>query len=99
MSEWTEHLQENFTLEAWAEYLKGSSDRALNIIGFYVENRRPDIRSYDQAQVFLKRNIKPARELSVFTNDQLESAVEKIIRRDYITDWGLETILKYVFHV
>lgn len=78
-----------------AEEIKKMEDdkrRDLNIIAFYLEKRKPDLRTYGQLCVAIKRNLRPARDLIAFWDDQLIEGFKKAEKAT--PDWVLETVVK-----
>ncbi len=83
---------EVFSLKEEIEKLYTSNRRDLNLIGWYFEKRKPDIRSREQYATSLKRHLRAAKELAPFTDDQLTKAW-KYVSEEY-PEWTLETLTK-----
>lgn len=81
-----------FSLKEEIQKLYESDRRDLNLIGWYFEKRRVDIRDRGQFNSALKRHLRAAKELSPFTDEQLTKAW-KYVASEY-PEWTLETITK-----
>lgn len=81
-----------FSLKEGIQTLEDSPRRDLNIIALYFEEKQPDLKSSAQFQVAVKRHLRPAKSLSVFTDNQILDAVPKAKR--ITEDWTCETLLK-----
>lgn len=84
--------------------MRSSPRRDLNLIGEYADQIQPNLTNKGQWYVFMSRNLRPASDLSPFTDDQIGKAfshIKKNLRskenpKGYITKWGLETLLAYM---
>lgn len=88
-------------LQDFLRYCRASDQRHINIIGEYADEKNLDYETFGQWQQFLKRNLRPARRLSPFTDEQIADAMEKLdsdrAENDgYLTRWTLETVEKYL---
>lgn len=84
---------ESFSLEKEIIKLENSSRRDLNIIALYLENRKPDLRNVDQYMLTLKRHLKAAKTLKIFTDDQIIKAMN-VAKKEYKDVYTLETLIK-----
>jgi len=84
---------EPFLLSDEIKKLEQSKRRDLNILAFFLEMKKPDIRNMKQLQATLKRHLVPARITKDFEDDQIVKAV-KIAEKEYPGIWTLETINK-----
>lgn len=82
-----------FSLKAELRKLEENPRRELNIIALYLEHRKPNINSKEQFQEVLKRHIKPANRLKVFTNEQILKSLE-YAKEKYSDFYTIETLLK-----
>lgn len=83
-----------FSLNEEIKKLEDSPRRDLNIIAFFLEKKKPDIRSSAQLQTAIKRHLRAAKALSPFEDGQIFSGMKKA---EAMTDeWVLETIIKYI---
>ncbi len=80
------------SLKEEIQKLYDSPRRDLNLIGWYFEKRKPDIRTKSQLQSALRRHLRAAKELSPFTDDQLGAAF-RYVSAEY-PEWTLETLTK-----
>lgn len=93
-----EKLKEKFDFKLWCDWLKSSKQRHIQIIGHFAEDTQPDIRSYEQGQVYIKMNVRAAKDLSVFDDDQIAEAMERLLSANYFYKKNmLATLKKYLF--
>lgn len=93
-------------LEEYISLMRASPQKHIQVIGEYADQIRPEFETVGQWRVFTKRNLRVATELSVYSDDQIAKAFDKLkknIKSDknpkgYITRWTLETLLSYVIH-
>lgn len=83
---------EEFSLDAEIKRLEDSPRRDLNVIALYLEERRPDIRTSAQLSAAIKRHVRAARELKVFSDEQIVGAVPKA--KALTPGWTIETLVK-----
>lgn len=89
---------EPVSLNEAAEYFKRSSQRHIQIIGDYAQAKKPDCRTGGQWHTFMKRNLRVAKDLSEFSDEQIETAAKKIWGEEWLKQWTLETLLKYLIN-
>ena len=84
-------------LEQFINWCNESSQKHIKIIANWAEIMKPDFETKGQWTAFLKRHIRPAKELIPFSEEQLSWAREQI-RKDqaWLKKPTLETILKYL---
>jgi len=78
---------------------KSSKQRHIQIIAEWADTIKPELTTSAQWQVFLKRHLRAAKELSVFSDEQITKAFEKIekARADgWLKKFTLETIIKFL---
>jgi hypothetical protein len=81
-----------FSLKEEIRKMEDNPRRDINIVALYFDERKPDIQTYQQFQVALKRHLRIAKDLVPFTNNQIVDAIPKAKR---ITEgWTLETLTK-----
>lgn len=85
---------EPWSFEGSVKKLEDSPRRDLNIIAYYLDERRPDIKNRDQMVVAVKRHLRAAKLLISFTDDQILLATKKA--KDATPEWTLETLVKYL---
>lgn len=84
---------EEFSLKKEVQKLEDSERRDLQIIGWYLSERKDlDIRNKDQFQRILKRHLPSAKLLISFDDDQLVVGFKKA--KIQTPEWVLETVLK-----
>lgn len=84
--------EQEFSLVTEIKKLDDSPRRDLNIISFYLEKRKPDIRSKEQLAQAIKRHVRAANSLKSFTDEQIVEGARKA--KAMTAEWTLETILK-----
>lgn len=89
------------TTQSLAEFVtacRSSSRRYINLVGEYADELQLEHSTKGQWQSFLTRNLRPARLLAPYTDEQIEWAMQELnsARGDYLTKWTLETLLKYL---
>jgi hypothetical protein len=80
----------------WAEYLEkmaNDSRRHVNAIGHYFEEKGIRFDSEEKAQVAIRRHLRPAQQLSKFSDDEIVKATDKA-KKEYPDVWTVETIVK-----
>ncbi len=87
---------EPMSLTMFVEYCNQSKQRHINIIGSYADVKKPEFTTKAQWKEFLKRNLRPARALVPFTDEQIQNAAIEIHGADWIKRWTLETIEKFL---
>ena len=93
-----------FILEQFAESMEASPQRHIRIVGMYAATKELKYSTKGQWKVFTDRNLKAARRLSPYTDDQIGKAFTHIKEntkspqnpKGYITRWTLETLEKYL---
>lgn len=93
--------KEPMTLQQFLESCKASNHRHIQIIGNFADEAKYSFTTKGQWRLFIQRHVRPARQLSEYTDDQIAKAVKKIYkdqkeRPGFLEKWGLETILKYL---
>ena len=83
---------EIFSLKDEIQKLEDSARRDLQIIGYYLAERKPDIRTKEQLGRAIKRHLLAAKELTAFEDDQLVSGFKKA--KAQTSEWVLETVVK-----
>ena len=78
---------------------KQSKQRHIQIIAEWADTVKPSLTTKAQWQVFIRRYVRAAKELSVFSDDQLAEAFSKIekARADgWLHKFTLETLIKFL---
>lgn len=86
------------TLEEFIIWCKKSTQRHIHIIADYADEKKVQFETKEQWEQFMKRNLRPARSLAPYSDEQIGEAMEKLnkARKDYLTDWTLETLNKFL---
>lgn len=82
-----------FSLKEEIKKLEDDERRDLNIIALYLDHRKPDLQTYEQYQETLKRHLKAAKALKVFSNEQILKALD-YAKKEYEDIYTLETLIK-----
>lgn len=85
-----------YNFQEQIKLLEDNPRRDLNIVAFYLAERKPDLQNQAQFNEAIRRHVKPAGALKCFTNEQIIAGAKKA-KRDYGDkgiDWTLETITK-----
>lgn len=89
-----EEDKKEFDMEEALEKLDESDRRELNIIALYLRERDAEFTNKSQFQkMAVKRNLRPAKELVDFTDEQLLWGVDQA-KEEYPDKWTLETVGK-----
>ena len=85
-----------FSLSEEIKKMEDDPKRHINIIAYYFDQTKPDIRSKEQLSVAIKRHSRAASSLKHFTDEQIVAAAKKC-RKDFGDkgiEWTLESIIK-----
>lgn len=80
----------------WIDYIKKLEDdkrRGLQVIGFYLKEKKVKCDTRGEAQVTVRRYLKVASQIQHFSDDKIVEATEKV-KKEYPDMWTLETIYK-----
>lgn len=80
----------------WKDYIKKLEDdkrRGLQVIGFYLKEKKINCDTRGEAQATVRRYLKVASQIQHFSDDKIVEATEKV-KKDYPDMWTLETIYK-----
>ena len=85
-------------LKEFIIWCKKSTQRHIHIIADYADEKKMSFETKEQWQQFLKRNLRPARSLAPYSDEQIGEAMRKLneAKKDYLTDWTLETLNKFL---
>lgn len=86
---------EVFSLKEYLEEMKASKQAHIRIIAIFLEKKGVKLVTREQAQIAIKRHLRAARDLSKFTNEQIERAV-RIAEEQCPDKWTIETLIKYI---
>ena len=87
------------TLNQFYKWTTKATQRHVQIIGEYADTVKPNFKTKKQWEVFLKRNLRPARDLSHFSDEQIIDAVSDIKKAQgdgWLRKYTLETLIKFL---
>jgi DNA-binding transcriptional regulator GbsR (MarR family) len=85
------------TLQQFVSACQKSTQRHVQIIGEWADTVRPELITHDQWQTYLKRHLRAARDLSPFSQEQLDVGYRKMMEeKDWLKRYTLETLIKFV---
>ncbi len=93
-----------FTLDQYITSMRQSPQRFIRLIGEYADEIKPELKTKGQWEVFTRRNVRTAKSLEVFSDEQIEDAIGRLSKdvrsksnpKGFITTWTFETLLKYI---
>ncbi len=88
-----EEPQIPFNLKDEIKKLEDNARRDCNVVALFLSKKKPDIQTKEQFQIVFKRHIRPAKELSAFTNTQILKACD-FAEKEYPRVWTIETLIK-----
>lgn len=96
-----EKIKENtpMSLKEFIEWCKKSKAKHIRIIGDWADTIEPDFTTKLQWDIFIKRNLRAARDLAPFEDERLIAGfkeIEKAIKDGWLKKYTLETLLKFV---
>jgi hypothetical protein len=87
-------------LKGFSEWCAESKQRHVEIIAAWARAVKPDCRTRGQWGVFIRRNVRPAKELIPFTEGQIQEAYVKMMAAandgKYLKKYTLETLAKFL---
>ena len=106
----TKQVSDPMDLNEFVQKCKQSPQKHIQVIGEWAEGEQPKHTTYGEWQSFIRRNLKPAKELSAYPIEKVEKAYQ-LLQKDivkklpngktegFITKYSLETVIKYIDHV
>lgn len=93
--------EDPMTLHEFVEWCRASPLRHIKLIAEYADEKKVDFKTKGQWREFIKRNVRASKMLSIYDDDQISKAMEKIEKakqgeRGYLTKWTMETLVKYL---
>ena len=82
-------LQEFFTV------CSKSGQRHIRILADWAKEKNPDCRTREQWRQFISRNVKDARDLSDFTDEQIQEGYKKLKEQKY-ERFNMGTLIKMI---
>lgn len=86
----------DWNLEKEIEKLLTDPKRHIQIIGVWIRSMGLRPENTEQMQSLIKRNLRPARLLNGYKNEDIEETIKVLKNTDYLTKFTLETCLKYI---
>lgn len=81
------------TINKWIN----GEDRAYQLIARYLKLKKVKCETYKQLQTIAKRHLRSARQLTDFSDKQIQEAINKIAtNKELLQEFTLETIIKYL---
>jgi len=88
---------ETMDLGLFQEWCDKSPHRHIQLIGDYAGIEKPDFKTKPQWQVFIRRNVRAAKQLEPFSNEDLEKAIMRIKKESsWLKKPTMETIIKFL---
>jgi hypothetical protein len=89
--------------QQFIDWYKKSDQRHIKIISDYVDELRiaghaPDLRTVAQWRIFVTPFRPTAVEISVFADDQLATAMKRMMEAKWVTDFNLYTLKKFLIN-
>ena len=86
------------SLPQFVAWCRKSDQRHIRLIGEYADERKIQYTTKGQWASFIRRNLRTARLLAPYTDDQISKAMDELNRakKDYLRDWTLETLCKFM---
>lgn len=87
------------TLKEFVDWCSKSSQKYVRIIGNWADTIEPDFQTKKQWEIFLKRNLRAAKNLEPFEDKRLIEGFKKIqeaARQGWLKKYTLETLFKFI---
>lgn len=84
----------DFNFKDYLEGMHENKSRHIQIIAFFFQEKGMAFSTLKQVQAAIRRHLRPAQELSAFTDEQITRAAS-VAKREY-PSWTVETLLKIV---
>ena len=93
-----EKANEAMNTEEFIAGCRKSGQRHVNIVGEWADELKlnGEYKTRGQWHEFLKRNLRIAKRLSVFTDEQISGAMVEVDKAEYIDKVTLETVYKFL---
>jgi len=89
----------DWQLEKEIEKLLKDQRRHIQIIGLWIKENDLRPGNAEQMQSLIKRNLRPARLLNGFSDEEIKETLKVVKNTDYLHKFTLETISKYIDEV
>ncbi len=106
----TKQASDPMTLTDFINSCKQSKLKHIQVIGEWADGEQPQHTTYGEWQSFIRRNLRPAKELAAYSMEKVEKAYQ-LLQKDivkklpngktdgFITKYSLETVIKYIDNV
>lgn len=100
----SETSSQSLLFEEFYKKCKESKRRDMHIIADYADEKKIRYTTKGQWQNFIKRNLRPAQQLKVYTDEQIGKAMSSLQSNlkskdnpdGFISKWTLETLIKHL---
>ncbi|MCX6715633.1 MAG: helix-turn-helix domain-containing protein [Candidatus Taylorbacteria bacterium] len=87
------------TLKEFVKWCEASSQKHIRIIGNWADTIEPDFQTKSQWEAFIRRNVRPAKNLEPFEDKRLIEGFKKIqeaVKAGWLKKYTLETLFKFI---
>ena len=95
----TDDIEIPMTLKEFVDWCGKSPKKYIRIIGNWADTVEPDFQTKKQWEVFIKRNLRPAKNLEPFEDKRLIEGFKKIqeaAKQGWLKKYTLETLFKFI---
>jgi hypothetical protein len=92
-------IEISMTLKEFVDWCSKSNQKHVRIIGNWADTIEPDFQTKQQWEVFIKRNLRPAKNLEPFEDKRLIEGFKKIqeaAKQGWLKKYTLETLFKFI---
>jgi DNA-binding MarR family transcriptional regulator len=86
----------HWDLKEEREKLVKDQKRHIQIVGLWIKERDLQPENAEQMQSLIKRNLRPARLLNGYSNEDIQETIKVLKNTDYLRKFTLETVAKYI---
>lgn len=83
---------------AFVAWYRKSKSRYITIIAEFADEVKPEFETVAQWEGWAQQHYKPAIKLELFNDDQIAEAYAKVKASTYITEYNLNTIIKFLIN-
>jgi hypothetical protein len=87
------------SLKEFVDWCGKSKHRHIQIIGNWADTIEPDFQTKGQWEVFIKRNVRTAKNLEPFDDEKIIQGFKKIqeaVKAGWLKKYTLETLFKFI---
>jgi len=88
----------DFVLSNYLNKMKKDS-RHIQVIAMWIKQKGLTPESEEQARGIIKRNLRPAKELAGYKDEDIIATIDTIKNAGWLKKWTLETVLKFIDEV